>query len=100
MMEAEKGSVELVTACILQNGVDCSPRGRRRARNVEGVTYTRTHGSARPWACLISTHIMSNLCSALQFPVRRRKFYPARLLSRSVGCEKAVFRPAGVRLSA
>jgi hypothetical protein len=42
--------------------------------------YTRTYGSAHPRACPISTRIVSNLCNALQFLMRRRIFNPAWML--------------------
>jgi hypothetical protein len=42
-----------------------------------GFTYTHIHGSAHSRARPISTHIVSNLCNAVQFLVRRRKFNPA-----------------------
>src|SRR6187551_1715794 len=57
--------------------------GQVIGRDVEGIMYTRTHGSAHPRACLISTHIMSNLCNAMQFLVQRHIF-------NETGC---VFRP-------
>src|SRR6185295_8706622 len=90
MMEAEKGSVELVTACILHNGVKrCSPlrtpggqsAGRRRVH-----VHTHIHGSAHSRARPISTHIVSNLCNALQFLVRRRKFNPACEFQQAGAC--------------
>src|SRR5829696_8566461 len=79
MMEAEKGSVELVTACILQTGLNgCIPSWWHRADTGE-ARGSRTHTlteSAHPRACPTSTLIMSNLCNALQFLMRRRMFNP------------------------
>ena len=58
---------------------DVPPCGRRAGSrpDAEGITYTHIHGSAHLRARPISTHIVSNLCSALQFLVRRHKFNAA-----------------------
>ena len=45
--------------------------------DAEGITYTHIHGSAHWRARPISTHIVSNLCNAMQFLVRRHKFNAA-----------------------
>src|SRR6185295_14513633 len=83
MMEAEKGSVELVTACILHNGVKrCSPLrtpGGQSAGRRRDHVHTHSRKCAHPRARPTRTHIMSNLCNAMQFLVRCRKFNP--------GCE-------------
>src|SRR6476619_7575709 len=54
--------------------------------DAEGITHTHIHGSAHSRARPISTHIVSNLCNAMQFLVRRHKFNAACEFQQAAAC--------------